>query len=404
VNSPGFVSRTPDVTHKVGMSKINAFALFALSLTLSTPAYAGRFTTLYHFTDKADGGNPVGGVAEDSAGTTLYGETYQGGSFTCPNPPYNTQGCGTVYSVSKAGGFKVLASFNGANGAHGNIAPVLGGNTLFGATAQGGASNDGVVFSLNTDGTSYTVLHQFSGADGSEPLALVVAPSGILYGIAEFGGTSDVGVLFSLTQAGVYTVLQNFTLPVSGYPNTLIVASNGTLVGSSIGGGAASSACHSGCGTVFSYVPATGSFSTLLTFPGDGFEGYQPYVGSFGPGPTIYGADQISIFSLNRQAGFAQLADLNVYTVGAGAVSGPAYTPSGILYGVLQGSITANAGLIYSLKGGAITDLFVFDGAYGRNGSTPIATPMVTRSGSLIGTASANGNCTYCGTIWQYTP
>jgi uncharacterized repeat protein (TIGR03803 family) len=387
------------------MVRVSVFATIMIPMILVKPAHAATFTTLYQFTDKTDGGEPLGGVVEDALGT-LYGETYQGGSSTCPNPPYNRQGCGTVYSFSKAQGFRLLASFNGTNGAHGNITPVLAGATLYGATARGGAKNDGVIFSVNTDGTGYKLLYQFSGPDGSDPLALAMAPSGVLYGITEVGGASNVGVLFSLTQAGVYTILHNFALPVSADPNTLIVAANGTLVGSSLGGGSRSATiCDSRCGTVFSYVPETGIFTTLYTLSSSGVDGGYPYVGSLGPGPTIYGLETASVFGLSQHQGFAPLADLNPYTVGSGPVSGPVYAPSGTLYGVLGGSITATYGLIYSLQNGIITDLYLFSGlAKIGDGADPIAKPFLTSSGSLIGTTTEYGRCIDCGTVWEYTP
>jgi hypothetical protein len=120
--------------------------LIATSILVGTslPAHASTFKTLYRFTDKTDGGDPVGGVVQDAAGT-IYGETYQGGTNICPNPPYSNQGCGTVYALTKSGGFQLLASFTGTNGGHGNISPVLAGKTLYGATAAGGISNDGVI-------------------------------------------------------------------------------------------------------------------------------------------------------------------------------------------------------------------------------------------------------------------
>jgi AhpD family alkylhydroperoxidase len=386
---------------KQAMSRL--IPLFAASLLcgLSATAYASSFKTLYRFTGKSDGGNPMGGVIEDSSGT-IYGETYQGGTYTCPNPPDNKQGCGTVYSLSKSGGLRLLVSFTGANGGHGNVAPVLVGTTLYGAAAAGGTSNDGVIFSVNTDGTNFALLHEFSGTDGTNPDALVADSSGTLYGITETGGPNNDGVLFSLSRAGTYTVLHNFTLPTSGYPNTLIIAQSGTLVGSSFYGGSQSSGCLQGCGTVFTYDLATRKLITAFTLPSSGSDGFSPYLGSFGPGNTIYGANAVtSIFSLGRRSGFTPLADQNYYSVGSEANSGPAYAPSGILYGVLYTGVLSGYGSIYSLQNGVIQDVYIFDG--GRNGGGPMAKPFVTFSGSILGT-TISSNCNYCGTIWDYTP
>ncbi len=384
------------------------FRMIALTVAvvLITPqiSYAYKVTTLYRFTDKSDGGNPVGGVVQDASGA-IYGETYEGGGYVCPNPPYKNQGCGTVYAFSPTTGFKLLATFTGANGGHGNITPVLVGNTLYGATAAGGANNDGVIFSVNTDGTNFTILHQFAGADGADPNTLVADASGTLYGTTNTGGPNKDGVLFSLTPSGTYTMLHNFTLPVSGFPNALIVAANGTMVGSTSSGGKPSQACLYGCGTIFEYTEPAGKFITLGTFPSSGLQGYTPYIGSFGPGPTAYASSfTTSIFSISPKNGFTNLADLNYYTVGTYAYSGPVYTKSGILYGVLTENQFTGNGMIYGLQNGVITDYYVFEGTFGRSGAGPIAKPTVTGSGSLLGTTSSSGNCNYCGTIWEFTP
>ena len=375
-----------------------------LLLGFLIPAQASTFKTLYHFTDKSDGGDPIGGVIADPSGT-LYGETYQGGSYTCPNPPYKRQGCGTVYSLSKTGGFKLLASFTGASGAHGNIAPILVGNTLYGATAQGGSSNDGVIFSVNTDGTNFTVLHQFSGTDGMQPVALVAGTNGTLYGITEYGGADNYGVLFSTTQSGSYTVLYTFNLPANAYPDALIPGPNATLLGSTHDGGSPMAGTEGCCGTIFDYSETTGKFTNLFTYPATGADGGYPYVGSIGPGPTIYAGEFYAIDSLNAQSGLQVLAPLNSFTYGSGVTSGPVYTSGGILYGVLLGSVLAPDGVIYSLKNGIITDLYAFGGTCcTRTGSEPMAQPILTRSGTLIGTTTADGDCNDCGTVWEYTP
>ena len=45
----------------------------------------------------------------------------------------------------------------------------LSGSTLYGTTDDGGSSDDGTVFKVNTDGTGYTVLKNFTGSDGANP-------------------------------------------------------------------------------------------------------------------------------------------------------------------------------------------------------------------------------------------
>jgi uncharacterized repeat protein (TIGR03803 family) len=388
------------------MRSLFTFAFAATGLLLATAPRAQAFSeyVLYNFTGKADGGNPVGGVVQDASGN-YYGTTFQGGSYSCPNPPYNKQGCGTIYRLAPDGTFTVLSSFTGANGAHGNSTPILIGNTLYGTTALGGSANAGAIFSVHTDGTDYTLLHQFTGTDGSSPQTLVPGRNNVLHGIAANGGAYGYGDLFSISTTGAYTDLYDFNQPVSATPVSLI-AVNGTLVGSTFYGGGSTSSCHTGCGTIFTYVPATKTFTTVYTFPSSDSLGNLPYVGSVGPGPTIYGANTYQIFSLSAATGYTNLLTLDFYANGVGVNSGPLYTQGGILYGTLGGNADLPSGLVYSLLNGVFTVQGDFSGSEGvvKSGAAPDAQPIINADGNLVGTTALDGKCDNCGAIWLSIP
>src|SRR6202034_343046 len=108
-------------------------------------------TILYSFTDGLDGGAPSSGVTFDGAGN-LFGETFDGGSFACPE-----SGCGVIYELNSESGswkFSVVFTFNGLDGAKGS--QPSGGLTLdthgnlYGTTFAGGDPNCncGVVFAV----------------------------------------------------------------------------------------------------------------------------------------------------------------------------------------------------------------------------------------------------------------
>jgi len=139
----------------------------------------------------SDGSSPFAGLV--LRGSTLYGTTEAGGSA----------GYGVVFKVNTDGsGYTMLKSFlGGSDGAEPNAGLVLAGSTLYGATAGGGNSGDGVVFQVNTDGTGYAVLKSFSGSDGSGPYGGLVLAGSTLYGTTEWGGSLDYGVVFSLAMA-----------------------------------------------------------------------------------------------------------------------------------------------------------------------------------------------------------
>ena len=71
-----------------------------------------------------------------------------------------------------------------------------------GHTINGGANNGGVLFSIDTNGTSYTDLHDFNVANGEYPYG-VVNDGKILYGMAQWGGVNNSGVLYKFKEIGL---------------------------------------------------------------------------------------------------------------------------------------------------------------------------------------------------------
>jgi len=108
---------------------------------------AGNETVLYAFTDKADQGNPSGGLVRDSAGN-LYGTTL--GAY--PGCPAH---CGTIFKLDPSGNETVLYTFSdGTDGYAPNGVTMGKSGNLYGTTFGGGdLSCDapygcGVVFKL----------------------------------------------------------------------------------------------------------------------------------------------------------------------------------------------------------------------------------------------------------------
>jgi uncharacterized repeat protein (TIGR03803 family) len=168
-------------------------------------------TVLYSFSDGLDGGFPSSGVTFDSAGN-LYGETFDGGSFACPQ-----SGCGLVYRLTpESSGWKFGAvyTFNGVDGSRGSqpsggLTMDSAGN-LYGTTDGGGnltcnsGNGCGTVFKLSRQtGNTFTFgkVFQFNGTSGSFPnSSVIVDASGNLYGTTFAGGnTCNCGVVFALT-------------------------------------------------------------------------------------------------------------------------------------------------------------------------------------------------------------
>lgn len=150
------------------------------------------FTILHNFISlpsSSGGANPSALILNDS---TLYGVTYYGGN--------NNQG--TVFKINTDGtDFTVLHTFSGGSeGArpHSNLALID--STLYGV-AYGGIDNKGILFQVGTDGGNFDVLHSFAGGvgDGSNPGGGPIAVGLTLYGCTGGGGATGNGVIYSLT-------------------------------------------------------------------------------------------------------------------------------------------------------------------------------------------------------------
>jgi uncharacterized repeat protein (TIGR03803 family) len=127
---------------------------------------------------------------------------------------------------------------------------------------------------------SETVVHTFqdNGSDGTSPQAGLISVARTLYGTTKFGGTgtcsnfggSGCGTVFSLNPAtGSEKVLHSFTGTDGSGPTASLIAVRGELYGTTAFGGAG--ACDffgSGCGTVFSVNPKNGTEKVLHSFSG----------------------------------------------------------------------------------------------------------------------------------------
>ena len=225
-------------------------------------------TNLFNFSG-TNGGGPVSIIS----GNTLYG-TGGGGSLNN----------GTIFAVNTDGtGFTNLYTFTATHPPYytnsDGVGPrglILSGNTLYGVAAAGGpywsakfsgASGNGTVFAVNTDGTGFRTLHGFTASsqfpnlinsDGVTPIGGLTLSGNTLYGTAQQGGSSGWGTAFALNTDGTgFTNLHSFTRisnPDSGngansdgaLPQTALLLSGNALYGTAFGGGAAAN------GTVFS--------------------------------------------------------------------------------------------------------------------------------------------------------
>jgi uncharacterized repeat protein (TIGR03803 family) len=133
-----------------------------------------------------------------------------------------------------------MGTNDGAPSDHGYV--VQSGSVLYGMTTNGGLSNNGIIFSLTTDGTTFQVLYKFGSAhhDGKNPYGSLLLVGDQLYGTTANGGDNDVGTVFVInTDGSGYTKLHDFgsTQHDGAKPIDNVILLNGALYGMATGGG-----------------------------------------------------------------------------------------------------------------------------------------------------------------------
>jgi uncharacterized repeat protein (TIGR03803 family) len=170
-------------------------------------------------------------------------------------------------------------------------------------TSEGGSSDRGTIFKINTDGTGFNVLHNFTGGsgDGEYPYSGFLALSGsTLYGMTQLGGSTNEGTVFKIdTDGSNFSLLLSLNSTTGTYPYDSVILSGSTLYGmASVDG-------SSGGGTLFQINTDGSGFSLLHEFSGGASDGRLPFGGLTLSGSTLYGttfvggsSDYGTVFSL----------------------------------------------------------------------------------------------------------
>jgi len=168
---------------------------------------------------------------------------------------------GVIWKMTLSGDFTITSTFPSAKDEPFPYSVLLQGkdSNLYGTTTEI-LFDGGTVFKVTNAGTM-TVLHTFTGPDGSYPSALVWASDGSLYGTTVLGGASNDGTFFKIDPTGAFSALYNFqSTPTSSlYGPTFVQGSDGNFYGLQSSGGA------NGDGALFRLTPA-GDFSVAYDF------------------------------------------------------------------------------------------------------------------------------------------
>ena len=357
----------------------------------------GHESVLYGFAGGTDGASPYAGVIRDSSGN-LYGTAAEGGASNA----------GLVYKLDSTGQKTNLYSFPGmADGAFSEAGVIRDSSgNLYGTTSSGGTANSGVVYKVDTSGHE-TVLYSFTGgADGANPYAGVIRDSsGNLYGTTFLGGASNAGAVYKVDPAGHETVLYSFTGGADGAnPRGGVVAdAAGNLYGTATDGGTY------GWGVVFK-LDATGHETVLWSFRGSTDGGF-PYAGlirdSEGTlyGTTEYGGTSVAgvVFSASPEGGEAPIYSFTGGSDGGNPQTGVTLDGAGNLYGTTYSGGQHYVGVVYKVDTtGKETVLHSFTN--GADGGFPRAGVILDSSGNLYGTTSNGGTGGYWGVVYELDP
>ena len=346
----------------------------------------------------------------DSSGN-LYGTTSLGG----------TASKGTVFKITPAGTVTTMAEFTGVTGAVKGESPftdllLASDGHLYGTTAAGGAGNHGTLFRLTTGGV-VTTLVEFTGTIGSNkgvnPSAVIEGADGLLYGATANGGANNQGTIYRVPKSGGnITTLVEFagrtTAPRGSSPiGKLLLASDGNFYGTTYTGGNNDVAGGGGNGTIYRLTPA-GALTTLVEFSGTSgaFLGSRP-TGHLSEGSDglLYGttslggsSDKGTAFKVSKGGTLTSLFSFAGAADGGGEVGSVLLPlPDGFSYGVSYGGGTTNNGTVFRLSSaGVLTTLGRFNGsasgAYA--GSRPRALSLQS-DGNLYGTTTGAPGTVY---------
>ncbi|HFA48106.1 MAG TPA: hypothetical protein ENJ95_03715 [Bacteroidetes bacterium] len=360
------------------------------------------FSTLFSFEKNTSGKSPLGALIEGSGGW-LYGTA-------CHNGPGQA---GVVFRLKKDGSdFTLLRSFTfsqqDGNRPLGTLLEASDGK-IYGTASSGGNDFNGIVFSMEKDGSNFQLLRGFAANDGKSPgqgSYLLEAANGMLYGVNPTGGTNNGGTVYRLNKDGSgFSVIHHFDLQNGARPQTgLAQTANGNLIGTATMGGAKN------VGTIFSIDVNGDSYATVHEFDNSNANGYNPvsqptlaadehiyntafYGGSNGMG-TVYRTQKNGTnFEVLHEFAFAE---------GANPSGKLLESSDGMLYGTTKKGGSFGNGTIYRLNPANLQfELLHHFELLGESGALPSGRLIEDANGMIFGTTQSGG-ANGSGVIFQF--
>jgi uncharacterized repeat protein (TIGR03803 family) len=315
-----------------------------------------------------------------------------------------------LWATGALGGtVNVIHDFTGTDGDLADSVLIEYNGKLYGMTSDGGASDRGVVFSINPDGSEYTLLHEFAGGvdDGRAPrYGALVEIAGRLYGMTSGGGNDSAGVIFAIDADGTdFTLLHEFSGTDGSTPYGQLCLYGGKLYGMTSSGGTGTK------GVVFRINPNGTSFELLHEFVGGVDDGDFPYSTTLTPvGARIFG---MTGFGGNANVGvvFSMNPDGSDFTLMHEFADGPddgsmpqcsLILYDGIVYGATSTGGSSGAGVLFRLPPLQPLEIIHHFAGGADDGKNPRGS-LFGRNGRIFGTTQQGGD-TDDGVIYSINP
>jgi uncharacterized repeat protein (TIGR03803 family) len=372
--------------------------------TIFRMAPSGLMTTLVEFGDGNGGANPMAGLLQGSDGN-FYGTTRNGGT--------NDLAQGAVFRMTPDGVVAILADFPFDEAVDNGRYPK--GELVQASDGDFYGTTDTTVFRMTSQGERATLVRfAFSDetSEGSGPNAMVQAGNGSLYGTTSGGGVAGFGSVLKFNPAGEQTTLVEFTdngaTNKGSGPNAIIEGTDLDLYGTTARGGA------TGNGTVFKVTPF-GQLITLVEFTGNGAtnKGSEPnaiiensdhdFYGTTGGGGASGNGTVFKMTSFGQLTTLAEFSDNGVTNKGSGP-SGLIEASDGNFYGTTSSGGGSDHGTIFKVtrEGELLTLVEFADDRPNNKGRLPYAGLMEGSDGNFYGSTSFGG-ASDSGTIWRMT-
>lgn len=277
--------------------------------------------------------------------------------------------------------------------------------TLWGMAREGGATDAGVIYKMQTDGSGFSPVYSFEALNEGTAIGsqgMVLASDGLFYGATIRGGAHDMGVLFSFDPISyIYRKKLDFSPQTGAYSyGALMQASNGKIYGTTQWEGA------NGYGTLFEYNIETNTLAVKYAWESGNGEATASFGVVEGDDGLLYGtrmtwgsAGKGVIFRYNPSTGmYTERYHFTDDNIGRRPNGIMIKLDDGTFLGVTESGGTGGNGTVFHYE--AATNVLTKKADVGGNGAYPVGYLTKHANGKFYGVTQSGGSA--IGTLFEY--